>query len=266
MPYRKIENKYPKQIILISNERQPSEDRLTEEGFLVTWCPFEITRIMEVRDISNVLFLYLHEEDNDDLKRIGLYLRDLCIEEEKILYIYGRYEGVDLISSIIPSLFIRRAAYAFSEPFSALVEDMKGLTALSQGHLPGLLIVDDDIEYIEKLRPYLESSFRIYVSHCDLVEAGTFLNISDIVLVSVEAEYKLSVFLDFFRAVYARKKDSEFRLYYLTSDDTKRDRMNLGIEKDAVALSKSADISKIASFLSNMSIANNKPVLKSSKM
>lgn len=247
--------KYPEQIILISSTEQVKE-RLEENGFRVIWCPFKLSRIMEVRDISNVIFLNINEEDKDDLKRIGLYLRDLCIEEEKVLYIYGRREGVDIISSMVPSIFIRKAAYVYSEPFAALLEDMNKLASITQNHLPGLLIVDDDIEYIEKLRPYLEQSFRIYVSHCDFIEAGTYLNISDIVLISAESKYKLSSFLDFFRAVYARKKEYGTRLYYLTSDNVKRDHMNLGFERDAMALSKSFNLSKVASFLSN--VANSK--------
>lgn len=246
-----VENKemYLKQIILISSKRDPIEKSLTEKGFHVTWCPFELEQIIPVRDRSKVLFLCVNDESEEDLNKICLYLRDMCIEEEKELIIYGKAAGVDFISSRIPAIFIRKKAYAYAEVLADIIKELKAAANEDDNALPGLLIVDDDTEYIAKLRPYLESHFRIYISHAKLNELGAFLYISDVILINADASYTLFEFLDFFKTIYARIKSSGLKFYYLTENDENRTRMNSGSERDAITLSKNVDVAKTASFL-----------------
>ena len=242
---------YKKQIVLIGSKTGLLENELKENGYLVKGCSFSISEIMLTRDCSNILILYTTNEDEEDLKRICLYLRDMCIEEDKILYIYGNKTGVDLIRSVIPSIFVRKSSYLFTEPFAGLIEDLNKLTYHDGVELPGLLIVDDDIEYISKLRPYLDDKFQIYVCHLDLKKAVALLNISDILLINSEASFTLYEFVEFFKATSARKKRKSFHFYYLTQSDEQRDRINSGLENSSIALSKSVAVEKTASFLRN---------------
>lgn len=240
---------YLKQIILVSNKRELIEKTLTEKGFLVTWCPFELEQIILVRDRSKVMFLCVNDEREEDLNKICLYLRDMCIEEEKELIIYGKAAGVDYISSRIPSIFIIKKAYAYAEVLTDIINELIAADDEDDHALPGLLIVDDDTEYIAKLRPYLESHFRIYICHDKLNELGTFINAADIILINGDESYTLFELLDFFKTISARMRSSGLKFYYLTENDENRTRMNSGSERDAITLSKNVEAEKTASFL-----------------
>ena len=247
-----IDRTYTKQILLISNKLEPVREMLTAEGYYVTWCPFDLDKIMKLRDHSNIMIINTEEENEEELKRIGLYLRDMCIAEEKILYIYGRIKGVNIIRSRVPSLYVRKAVYVHSEPFSVILKDLKDI-AIDYGlNQKGILIIDNDSEYIEKLRPNLDPYFRVYVNHNNLKEAERFLQISDIVLLNVDEACILREYIELFKSMIIKRKSSGLRLYYLTANNEDRDRMNMGIENDAIALSKSADVSKTAAFIINI--------------
>lgn len=247
-----IDKAYKKQILLISTRLEPIAEMLTAEGYYVTWCPFELDKIMKLRDHSNIMIINVEDENEDELKRIGLYLRDMCIEEEKILYIFGRINGVNIIRSRVPSIYVRKAVYVYSEPFSVILNDLKELAVDYGMNLNGLLIIDNDSEYIEKLRPNLDPYFRVYVSHMNLSEAGALLQISDVVLINVDESYVLREFIELFKSMFMKKRSTGLRIYYLTSTNENRDRMNMGIENDSIALSKSADVAKTAAFLTNI--------------
>ena len=242
---------YLKQIILISNKRDPIEKTLADKGFHVTWCPFELEHIIRVRDRSNVLFLCVNDEKEEDLNKICLYLRDMCIEEEKELIIYGKASGVDFISSRVPALFIRKKAYAYAVVLTDIINELLADANEDDIDLPGLLIVDDDTEYIAKLRPYLEPHFRIYICHEKLDELGAFISVSDIILINGDESYTLFELLDFFKTISARMRSSGLKFYYLTENDENRTRMNSGSERDAITLSKNVDAVKTASFIIN---------------
>ncbi len=247
-----VDKALKKQILLISTRLEPVEGMLTAEGYYVTWCPFELDKIMKLRDHSNIMIINVEDENEDELKCIGLYLRDMCIEEEKILYIYGRINGVNIIRSRVPSIYVRKAVYVYSEPFSVILKDLKELAVDYGMNLNGLLIIDNDSEYIEKLRPNLDPYFRVYVSHLNLNEAGSLLQISDVVLINVDESYVLREFIELFKSMFIKKRSSGLRIYYLTSTNENRDKINMGIENDAIALSKSADVTKTAAFITNI--------------
>ena len=82
-----------KQIIIVTNHKDRYQKDIPESSLYVTWCDFSVDALLAVRDRSNLIFLLMDHEKYDDLNNMALYLRDLCIEEEKILYIYGRING-----------------------------------------------------------------------------------------------------------------------------------------------------------------------------
>ncbi len=101
-----------KQIIIATNYREKLEDITLGMGFYITWCGLSVKEIQNVRDQSNVIFLCPGDESAMDLKKIGLYMRDLCVDDEKIVYLYGSQTGVDGLLPYIPVLYVRRYEFA----------------------------------------------------------------------------------------------------------------------------------------------------------
>ncbi|MCR5179083.1 MAG: hypothetical protein K6C95_08905 [Lachnospiraceae bacterium] len=239
-----------KQIIIATNDREKLEKATLGKGCYVTWCALELDDILRVRDRSNVLFLCPKDEEEDDLKRIGLYLRDLCIEDEKIVYIYGSRRGVDILVSKMPVMFTRMYSYASQMPFTVLLDDLAVMEKeMGSDDRPAILLLDDKTEYIEKLRVYLEPFFHIYVNHFDMDELGFMILRSDVILVGMDKKLTLVEYMDIFRVIYHKMKQIGFHLYYLTATNDERDRVNSGNDRSGMAFSREMGEQSVANYL-----------------
>ncbi len=234
------------QIIVVAGDKSKYEGILKKNGFYVTWSSFELKDVIKVRDRSNAILVCTVDEDYETLKKLGFYLRDLCIEEEKSLYLYGKKEKVDIIRDLVPSLYIKKVIL-YHLAFSMLPEIIKQEFKPDRNKLT-FLIIDNDTEYVGKLRLYLEPYFQILVSRFDYEEAGMLMLKSDIVLISMDATFKLREFMGFFKAMMMKKRSPLFRFFYLASTDSERNRMNAGSEDEGMAFSKEMDVARVADY------------------
>ncbi|MBR6329025.1 MAG: hypothetical protein IKR68_05195 [Lachnospiraceae bacterium] len=236
-----------KQIIVVTNHREKIEKEFPKTGLQITWSTLSIEDLITKRDRSNVIFVYLNNDDFDDLNKMGLYLRDMCIEDEKIIYLYGNKADVNVMQTLIPSLYIKSAMYSFSH-FNLMVEDIVRKEVFDSAGKPRFLILDDDIDYVEKLRIYLDPHFTVYVSRFDVNEIGPLILRSDIAMISMEGTLKLSEFMGLFSMLLARKKNARFKFYYLTATNTTRNSANSGSENNSISFSKEMEPYRIANY------------------
>lgn len=239
-----------KQIIVVTNKKEQFENRIPGSYFHTTWCGFSVEELLKVRDRSNLIIMIMDHEDHDSLSKMGLYLRDACIEEEKMLYLYGNKEDVDTMTSLVPSMFIKKSMYSF-EDFDKLEKELMEKEVNVDKGKPCCAIIDDDSEFVERLRLHLDGFFRVVVSRFDAREISELVQLSDVALVSVDGTLKLSEFMGLFHMLLTKKKTSRFRFYYLTPSNRDRDFLNIGIEESALSFSKQMDVDRIASFLIN---------------
>ncbi len=241
-----------KQIILLTSEKDKYEPIFKENGYYVTWCPMSIEELIKVRDHSDVIFVCATDENSEFLKDMGLYLRDLCIESEKILYIYGKREAIQILRSRIPTIYIQQAEFSDAKSLPVMLKSLSELNEASSSDKPGLLIIDNDNEYIGQLRTYLEPHYQVYVSHYDMREAVGLLRLSKVVLMGFREKHSLLDIMDFFRVAARRKISEGLRVYYLASDDEERNRVNAGSEKGNLAFSRVTDPARLAHFFINL--------------
>ncbi len=106
------------QILVITSKKEKVEKEFNRPDLYVVWCSMSIEDIISKRARSNIFFVCVFDDDPDELRRIGIYLRDICIEEEKIVYLYGNELGVILMKSFIPSMFVRRSCFFSKKPLT----------------------------------------------------------------------------------------------------------------------------------------------------
>ena len=235
------------QIIVIAGDKSKYEAEFKKNGFYVTWSSFELEEVIKIRDRSNIILVCAVDEDYETLKKLGFYLRDICIEEEKTLYLYGRKEKVDIIKDLVPSLYIKKVVL-YHVAFSTIPGEILKQELMPDRNKPTFLIIDNDTEYVGKLRLYLEPYFQILVSRFDFEEAGMLMLKSDIVLISMEATFKLREFMGFFKAMMMKKRSPLFHFFYLASTDAERNRMNAGSENESISFSKEMDVDRVANY------------------
>lgn len=239
-----------KQIIVATNDRDKYQPEFDKRGFMVFWCEFSIQSIMAMRGRSNMIFICVGDEDYETVKYLGLYLRDLCIEDDKVIYLYGPKANVDLLSSVIPKLFVKRAMYSHVH-FGVMLSDFLMKDISDEGNKTTLLIIADDEAYVERLRPYLDPFFQVYVSRFDLDEMGKLLMRCNVVLIDMDGKLTMGGFMELIKVLAARKRSPYFHFYYLVSTNRERDKMNMGSVEDSISFSKEMDCTRIASYLKN---------------
>lgn len=240
-----------KQIIVVTNHRDKFEKEFAGGDFAVTWSALTVEALLAVRGRSNILFVCLDHEKHDDLVKIGLYLRDICIEDEKILYLYGNKADVDEVASYVPSLFIQKSLYSFAD-FVQIRDELAKNTALLDKDKPVFLIIDDDTDYVEKLRVYLDSSYKVLVSRFEIREIASLIHSADTVLISMDGKLALSDFMGLFRLLVVKKKKPSFKYYYMSATDRERAMLNSATESTSISFSKEMDVERVARYFIDM--------------
>ena len=237
-----------KQIVVVTSSREKREPLFRDHDFFITWCPFSVEELIKVRHRSNVFGLFLDDEDSDTLSRMGLYLRDLCLEDEKMLYLCGTKEEVKEFKSLVPAMFIKKSINNFSL-FEGFMETLLTNEVKPHKGRPTLTIIDDDAEYIERLRVHLDEFFQVCISDFSGDETKHLISLSDVALISVDGMMKISDFMGLLRMVLRKKKESKFRFYYLTPTDKDRIVLNAESENISLSVSKEMDVDRVAKFL-----------------
>ncbi|MBR5116824.1 MAG: hypothetical protein IK096_07135 [Lachnospiraceae bacterium] len=237
------------QIVVITNRRKYYENTFKMKGYYVNWCDLEINAIISVRDRSNVFVFCLEDADPDLLDKVGYYMRDLCIEDEKIVYLFGRKDSVDHLKNVIPSLFVQKALYLYGTT-DMLMDELKQMEEAENKNTPALLVVDDDQELVEQLRIMLGGYFRFYVTHYDILETRLFIKEANVVLMGTRGRYSMLDIMDLLRLIAQRKMAVGMSMYYLTEDEKESTRVNgSGPDKGSLAYSRDTDPRVIADVL-----------------
>ena len=240
-----------KQIIVVTNHKDRFEKEFAGSDFMVTWCELAVESLLPVRGRSNILFVCLDHEKHDDLVKIGLYLRDICIEDEKILYLYGNKADVDEVASYVPSLFIQKSLYSFAD-FVQIRDELAKNTAQSDKGKPVFLIIDDDTDYVEKLRVYLDNDYKVLVSRFEIREIASLIHAADIVLISMDGKLALHDFMGLFHMLVVKKKKSSFKYYYMSATNSERAELNAGSDSTSISFSKEMDVERVAKYFIDM--------------
>ncbi len=236
-----------KQIIIVTNHKDRYQKDIPESSLYVTWCDFSVDALLAVRDRSNIIFLLMDHEKYDDLNNMALYLRDLCLEMEKYVYMYGNKEDVDTMKSKIPAIFIKKTMYSFSH-FDLLMDLIVQEEVIAENGKPVFLLVDDDTEYSEKLRVHLDQHFRVMISRFDPEEIYKLILTADYVMISMSGSLRLYELMKLFRIIAAKSKSPGFHYYYLTDTDNERNTSNSGSDVSSISFSKEMEIERIARY------------------
>lgn len=235
-----------KQIIVVTNNRDKLEERFQKKYFYVNFCDFSVEAFQKIRDRSDVVFVCMEHEDKNEVLRLSLYLKDVCIEYEKTLYLFGNVDDVEIVKTYVPHLYIKNSRYAF-EGMDPILEELSGPD--SGITKPGFLLIDEDMEYVELVRDHLCEEFNVFVSHYDPFECEYFSRFSFSGMMSMDGMVKISSLFRILITVNNKRYDPDFHFYLLASSNFERDFFYEKSERIGISLSKEMDIDRIAKYL-----------------
>ena len=254
-----------KHLIVVSNDRSKFAEEIVGSGLIPTYCPPQQTALYGMKDRADCILILLYEEKEEDIKRLARYLTNLCIDEEKNLFVFGKKNLVDIIKKAVPSLFVISSGYAFSDVFTDIIKDLLlFMNEMQERNKPALLFVDVDDSYITRIRPYLTKTFDVYSSiNGNGYDISSRVRFSDVVVLSTSVTLPAVAFTTLFVSIMKKRlKDPDFAVYFMASNSDEQNIINtLSVNYDGqsvknvleeggfISISKDKDLEKTADFL-----------------
>ncbi len=180
-----------KKLLIISNGStfmvEAIEKNLKAAGFDVIKCEPKIKDLKEKLDDVEIVLVYLGDYV-DEARDAFVYLKDICIEQEKSLNVIGDATEVADLNRVAPQGTID---HIFSRPLDVkmLAEAMVDIGEDSGGNVKkfSILLVDDDPTYLKMVKVWLSKKYRVTVVNSGM-QAITYIakNTPDLILLDYE--------------------------------------------------------------------------------
>ena len=163
------------------------ETKLNESGFPAFYVPMKVEDLSDKEDEAELIVFYMEGNTTIDPKFL-VYLKDLCTEKEKDLFLIGRREEYEEVLKIVPEKCI---SSWFERPFdiNKFVDAVKDQfnTMLIKAAKKTVLICDDDVAYMQMIREWLKDKYQVVMVDSGL-KAIQWLtnNTADLVLLDYE--------------------------------------------------------------------------------
>ena len=139
------------------------QKNLESAGYEVIRVDPEVKQITEYKDDTELFLFYLGKFVSE-IPETLVYLKDVCLEEEKFLILLGNLDELDVVSQYVP---VAAIAAKFERPF-----DIKKLTAEvsrfaqaadAREMKKSILLVDDDPTFLKMMKGWLDEEYRVTI-------------------------------------------------------------------------------------------------------
>ncbi len=245
---------FGKKILLVRNEGtflvNAIKNALTGARFNVVESTYSVAELSTKKNDCNLILLYTDSEIEEHRDAM-VYFKDLCVEENMIMMVIGEKVAFDLVHHYVPK---EDVAFEITRPL-----DMADLIAkvtlvtddeFEQQRRKCILIVDDDLTFLQMLREWLKDTYRVGMANSG-TQAIAWLatNRADLILL----DYDMPV-LDGPKVLEMIKSESfssSTPVMFLTGKNDKQSVTNVISLKPADYLLKSISKDKLLSTLDN---------------
>ena len=160
---------------------------LEKAGFRVFEEPINVNSIQKHKDDCALILFYTDSmETLEYISSVLVYLKDLIVEENKLLYLIGDPNEFAAIYKTIPQASL---CDTMARPLdmNRLVEDMRKYTSADFSQKKNILVVDDDATYLKIIREWLKNDYNVSIV-TSAMQAVMFLsnNETDLVLLDYD--------------------------------------------------------------------------------
>lgn len=162
-------------------------DSLKEAGFECVFCNLDVSEVSRISDKPDTFFIYADEKAAGETEAL-VYIRDLCMEEDKKIYLIGYADELKTITDMIPTDCL---GGCFERPINVkkIAETLR-TTAISDDlgeNKKHILLVDDSGTMLRTIKGWLEDKYRVSMVN-SATSAISFLAVNkpDLVLLDYE--------------------------------------------------------------------------------
>ncbi|MCR4924142.1 MAG: hypothetical protein K5931_09070 [Lachnospiraceae bacterium] len=213
------------------------------------WCEFKVDDIIAVKDGVEGILLILPEEEDFSFSQISIFLRDMCLDEEKPLYIMGSEEMTKRVKKYIPNMLITGLYMKENITIPNMIADISSTVSGSDKQLKGLLLVDDDTDYFKSLGSMVKSDFHVVVTRPHLKDLLKYLLKSDIVIININMNMPIIEQAIMFDAIRKKQRKSSVKLMFIANRREDQENINLIIADSVLCFSKETEVNKVAYYI-----------------
>ena len=139
------------------------QKNLEEAGYEVLPADATVASVSAKRKEADVLIFYLGSFVSDATELL-VYLKDLCVAEDKLLVLIGNPDELATVSATIPA---RLTAARFERPFDVnkLIDGLDRLVRVNDesSRRKSILLVDDDNVFLKTINEWLSVTYRVTI-------------------------------------------------------------------------------------------------------
>ncbi len=199
----------------ITNAIQSS---LKESGYAVSYAEPLVNEINKEKDNTEIFLLYAGNYIKESVE-VLFYIKDVCVEEEKKLYLIGYKEEIADILEQIPHSIVKGT---FERPLNVkeLSEQMdKEMKRLSmEGNKKHILVVDDSGNMLRTVKMWLSEKYKVSMASSGAM-AISFLATNKPDLILLDYEMPICSGPQVMEMIHAEPATSTIPIMFLTSKD-----------------------------------------------
>ena len=218
-----------------------------ETGFYPILCGYDYSEVSKHKEHAEYILAMLPNQISGDARMTLFYLRDICIDEEKVVFLCGEKKVLGEAKKIIPSIMLQGAYETTPEDIGYVANEMKKSFG-GNFNRPGCLLIDPDIEYCRKLR--LALSECCDVAYSSGVENITqYIEHAQLLVISIDMKIDFLEWALLTQYILDNKKREDFHMVLLAKDYMRQNKITKAMSVSGVCLSKQTDFLKNAKFL-----------------
>ncbi len=230
---------------------------LQEGGINVTKCEPKINELEKYKKSPSIFLFYLGNY-LDEIRDVLVYLRDMIVEDEKILCTIGDASEYDvLLKAISPDHIAER----FDRPLDIkkVVARMTELLAMNDefSRRKSILLVDDDPTFLKLVKTWLGEDYRVTIVNSGM-QAITYLATNRPDLILLDYEMPVTSGPQVLEMIRSEHKTSDIPVIFLTGKGDKESVMKVVSLKPNGYLLKTVSKDELLSSVKDFFIANKK--------
>lgn len=197
-------------------------DALKTNGYEAGCARPDVDELDDIREKTDIYLLYAGEFVEKSPEVI-IYLKDICTEYEKMLYIIGYNDEIDQIRKVIPDNLITAA---FERPLNVklLVEilntdvSLAEKEALKRDEKKHILVVDDSGIMLRTVKSWLSKNYKVSMANSGAM-AIAFLATNKPDLILLDYEMPICSGPQVMEMIHAESATSDIPIMFLTAKD-----------------------------------------------
>ena len=224
-------------------------NRLADRNLEPLWCEYDVSLLTLHKEKTNVVLFFLPEEITTEVERLLYYLRDICIDEEKVVYMYGSLTNLAFARAIIPGIFIGERYDEKEYGIADIVDRVAGDLNSEGREARTILMVDEDTAHFKEMAIPLRNHFHVIVIEPVLEDVTEHLKKADILIIGVHARFSVIDNSILFALIAKKQEQGRLKLIFAADDKEEQNRVNVIRAKSALCFAKTMAIDKVVNYL-----------------